>query len=253
MTKLSGIGKLSLTQKMCLAGLFTALATILQKVLAINYLAALPFFRISFGAPAIIVFASIFLGPIWGAAVGAFSDILGYFAFDASGYAFMPLITLIYLVLGLAGFFVYKFVNKIKSDKLIFIIEIAFLTITFVGVSCYLIFFYPAAKTIEKTLIPVGLFILLTLLVLFQFFANKENSKFHAPIKISFTYFLLDLFVLVLFGSLMKAFSFSTDPNSFGSLFKTILITQGFVMIFNVVFNTILLSTFFRLTKKYME
>ena len=89
MSRFGGIGKLPLTQKICLAGLLTALATILQKVLAINYLAALPYFRISFGAPAVIVFASIFLGPFYGAAVGAFSDILGYFAFDMSTFPYM--------------------------------------------------------------------------------------------------------------------------------------------------------------------
>ena len=51
MKRFCGIANIPLTQKICLAGLFTALATILQKILAINYLAALPFFRISFGAP----------------------------------------------------------------------------------------------------------------------------------------------------------------------------------------------------------
>lgn len=252
MDKLKGIGNLSLTQKICLTGLFTALATILQKVIAINYLAALPFFRISFGAPAIIVFASIFLGPLWGAAVGAFSDILGYFAFDASSFGFMPQITLIYLLLGFAAYFVYKLISKIKNDRTIFIIEIVFLLLTFIGVSCYLILIYDCSL-IAKILIPVGLFILLTLLVIFQKITSKEGSKFHAPIKLSFTYFILDLFVLVLFGSLMKTFAFSTSPETFWSLYVTILITQSLVMIFNVVFNTVLLSTFFRITKKYVR
>ena len=122
MSKFNGIGKLPLTQKICLAGLLTALATILQKILAINYLAALPFFRISFGAPAVIVFASIFLGPFYGAAVGAFSDILGYYAFDMSSFGYMPQITLIYLLLGLSAYFVYFLIVKLKNDKLIFII-----------------------------------------------------------------------------------------------------------------------------------
>lgn len=252
MSRLSGIGKISLTQKICLAGLFTALATILQKVIAINYLAALPFFRISFGAPAIIVFASIFLGPLWGAAVGAFSDILGYFAFDMSSYAYMPQITLIYALLGFAGFFVYKAIDKIKNDKVIFGIEISFLALSFIALSCYIIFVFECSL-VAKILIPVGLFILLAVLVVFQLIFNKKEGKFHAPIKVSFTYFILDLFVLVLFGSLMKAWAFSSDASSMMSMYKIIFITQGLVMIFNVVFSTILLSTFFRLTKKYTE
>ena len=246
----SGIANIPLTQKICLAGLFTALATILQKILAINYLAALPFFRISFGAPAVIVFASIFLGPFFGAAVGAFSDILGYFAFDMSSLKYMPQITLIYLLLGFSGYFVYQLINNIKNETAVFIIEIIFLSFSFVGVTCYLTLAYDCSL-LAKILIPIGLFILITILVIFQRIFRKKEGKFYAPIKLSFTYLILDVFVLVLFGSLMKAWAFSSSSESMWSLYVTVLITQCFVMIFNVVFSTILLSTFFRLTKKY--
>ena len=248
-----GIGKLPRTQKICLAGLLTALTTILQKILAVNYLAALPFFRISFGAPAVIVFSSIFLGPFYGAAVGAFSDILGFYAFDMSGLGFMWQITLIYLALGFSARFVYFLIDKLKNDKLIFIVEIVFLALSLIGVSLYLVLFYECSL-ISKILIPTGLFILVTILVIFQIIFNKKEGNFYAPIKLSFTYLILDVFVLVLFGSFMKAWGFSGEhPEIIASLFTTILITQCFVMIFNVVFSTILLSTFFRLTKKYMR
>ena len=248
-----GIGKLPRTQKICLAGLLTALATILQKILAVNYLAALPYFRISFGAPAVIVFSSIFLGPWYGAAVGAFSDILGYYAFDMSGFAFMWQITLIYLVLGFVARFVYLLADKLKNEKIIFTVEIAFLALSLIGVSLYLILDYDCSL-ISKILIPIGLFVLVTILVIFQIIFNKKEGNLYAPIKLSFTYLILDVFVLVLFGSFMKAWAFSGEhPEIIASLFTTILITQCFVMIFNVVFSTILLSTFFRLTKKYMR
>ena len=252
MNKISRLGKLSLTQKIVLAGLFTALATILQKIIAINYLAALPFFRISFGAPSIIVFSSIFLGPFWGAAIGLFSDVLGYFVFDASSFAYMPQISMIYLLLGFAGYFIFKLVDKIENDKKVFITEIALLGTAFIGLSCYLIFVYECTL-IEKILIPVGLFLLLSVLVVFQILVSKKGKGFYAPIKMSFSYFILDLLVMVLFGGLMKAWAFSSGPDAFWSLFVTIIITQGLVMIFNVVFNTILLATFFRISKKYMR
>ena len=60
---------LSPIQKICLAGLFTALAVIMQKVVAVNYIPVLPFVRVSFCGPALIIFASILLGPIYGALV----------------------------------------------------------------------------------------------------------------------------------------------------------------------------------------
>lgn len=252
MKKINGIGNLSLTQKICLAGLFIAMATILQKIIAINYLAALPFFRISFGAPSVIVFSSIFLGPFWGAAVGFLSDVLGYFAFDASSFAYMPQISLIYLLLGFAGYFVFKLVERISKNKLVFLIEVITLLVAFIGLSCYIVFFYECAL-IAKILIPIGLFVLLGILIIFQVLANSPKSTFYAPIKVSFTYFILDLCVLVVFGSLMKSWAFSMSADSFWSLFKTILITQGLVMIFNVVFNTILLSAFFKIGEKYMR
>ena len=252
MKRFCGIANIPATQKICLAGLLTALATILQKILAINYLAALPFFRISFGAPAVIVFASIFLGPFYGAAVGAFSDILGYFAFDMSSFGYMPQITLIYLLLGFAGHFVYKLFDKIKNEKAVFVIEITFLSLSFAGVTCYLTLAYDCTL-LAKILIPIGLFVLIAILIVFQKIFSKKEGKFYAPIKLSFAYLILDVFVLVLFGSLMKAWAFSSSPENMWSLFVTVLITQCFVMIFNVVFSTILLSTFFRLTKKYMR
>ena len=252
MKRFCGIGNLPLTQKICLAGLFTALATILQKILAINYLAFSPYFRISFGAPAVIVFASIFLGPFYGAAVGAFSDILGYFAFDGSGRPFYPQITLIYFLLGFLGYFVYKFIDRIKNERAVFIIEIAFLLLSFVGVTCYLTI-ASNCDLIAKILIPIGLFTLIVVLIVFQIIFRKKEGKIYAPINLSFSYLILDVFVLVLFGSLMKALSFSSGEESMLTFYVTILITQSFVMIFNVVFSTILLSTFFRLTKKYMR
>ena len=102
--------KLSLTSKICLAAIFMVLATICQKVLAINYIPIVPFLRISIGGPAIIIFASIFLGPWFGLLVGAGSDILGYLVFDPKNNAFFPQITAIYALLGFASFFVFLFV-----------------------------------------------------------------------------------------------------------------------------------------------
>ena len=92
--------RLSLTSKICLAAIFIVLATICQKVVAINYIAVIPFLRISFGGPAIIIFSSILLGPWFGLLVGLGSDVLGYFIFDPKNNAFFPQITAIYALLG---------------------------------------------------------------------------------------------------------------------------------------------------------
>ena len=88
---------LSVVQKITLAGLFMALTAVLQKVVAINYLAFAPFVRISFGGPALIIFSSILLGPIYGAFVGLGSDLLGYLIFDIRQFPLYPQITAIYV------------------------------------------------------------------------------------------------------------------------------------------------------------
>lgn len=245
---MKGISNLSLTQRICITGLMIALTTILQKVVAINYLAALPFFRLSFGAPAIIVFSSIFIGPFWGAIVGIFSDILGYFAFDVSSYAYKPQISLIYLTLGFVSYFIFELVKKINSKK-IFVIEITTLTLFFAFVSTYLIFFFDCS-IIVKILVPIALLLTIFGVVIFQKVYKVRDTEF-TVIQISFSYLLCDFFVLLLFGSLMKAWAFSIYYDSFVKLFALVFTTQSLVMIFNVFLNTILLTTFFRLTRKY--
>ena len=87
---------LTTIQKICLSGLLMALVVIFQKVFAINYLAFAPFVRISFGGPALIIFSSILLGPIYGALIGMGSDLLGYLIFDPRMYPPYLQITAIY-------------------------------------------------------------------------------------------------------------------------------------------------------------
>ena len=68
----SGVFKYNLKpiQKICLSGLFIALTVILQKVIAINYIPVIPFVRVSMGGPALIIFSSVFFGPIYGMIIG---------------------------------------------------------------------------------------------------------------------------------------------------------------------------------------
>ena len=56
--------------KITLSALILALVVIFNKVLAINYISFVPFVRISFGSIALLVFASIAIGPIYGLFIG---------------------------------------------------------------------------------------------------------------------------------------------------------------------------------------
>ena len=110
-------------QKICLAGLFISLIVILQKVVAINYLAFAPFVRISLGGPALIIFASILLGPIYGGLIGMASDLLGYLIFDPRMYPPYLQITAIYTLLGVASYFIFSIVFSIKTRKCLLLLK----------------------------------------------------------------------------------------------------------------------------------
>lgn len=250
--------RLSPIQKICLSGLFIAIVTILQKVLAINYIPIIPFLRISLGGPALIIFSSIFLGPIYGMCIGALSDILGYFLLDPKMMGFLPQITAIYFLLGLVSFFIFCLFKRIKNDVLMLVIE----AICFIGIIAGItVFFflkpnlqlYGTTYTLvlwQKILIPSIMFILFSGLfvssILFNKYYRGQNLKL-SPICISFCCFIIELLVMVAFGSIMKgfAFGFATYP--------MILICQLIVMFINIPLNTWLIILLMRITQRYYQ
>lgn len=245
---------LTVIQKICLSGLIMALVVILQKVVAVNYLSFAPFIRLSFGGPALIIFASVLLGPVYGLFIGAFSDLLGYLIFDPRIYPPYLQITAIYTLLGFVSYFVFSLIFSIKNRKALTIIEIIVMSAIWLSVSLYVLLNQQIklfSSTYEltpliKTLVPVlsGL-ILLSIILLSVFYKPKyQDNKFDA-LHICFASFICDFFVLVIFGSIMKAWAFGF------ATFLAIIICQLLVMFFNVLIDTFFITTFGRFTKKY--
>ena len=116
-----------------------AIVVILQKVVAINYLAFAPFVRVSVGGAALIMFASVLLGPVYGLLIGIGSDLLGYLIFDPRIYPPYLQITAIYALLGFISYFVFSLVYSIKNTKALTIIEIAFTSIIWVTISLFML------------------------------------------------------------------------------------------------------------------
>ncbi len=248
--------KITHLQKICLAGLFIAITTLLQKVVAINNLAIIPFLRISLGGPAVIIFSSIFLGPIYGALIGAASDVIGYFFFDRSSFGFFPQITAIYFILGLISYFIFALVKLIKNQKVLLISEGIFLFILFFLVSLIIIFnndltLYSSTYHIElwqKIVIPIILFILMSLLFVITILINKKYGQDKialSPLTISGACFLIEILVMVIFGSLMKGFAFGFNT------YPVILLTQIIVLFINVPLNTLFIILFLRITHRF--
>ena len=232
-------------QKICLAGLFMALAIILQKVVAINYIPVLPFVRVSFCGPALIIFSSILLGPIYGMLVGIGSDLLGYLFFDPRTYPPFLQITAIYAVLGFFSYFVFSFVYSIKNKKAMLAIEIASLSAIWVAASLFL-FLNDKVELVFKIVVPIVSGLLFIGLMLFSIlYKGKEGEQLICPLHICFASFVCDFLFLLLFGSFMKACAFGFE------LFLTIFLCQAIVMFANVMLDTIFISTFLKFTKKY--
>ena len=245
---------LTVIQKICLSGLIMALVIILQKVVAVNYLAFAPFVRISFGGPALIIFASILLGPIYGALIGLGSDLIGYLIFDPRMYPPYLQITAIYTLLGFVAYFIFSFISSIKNRKALAIIEIIVLALIWVGVSAYVVFSNQITlfsstydvPLLSKILIPSILGVMFVGVILFSIlYKPKEENILMSPLHICFGSFLCDLFVIVLFGSVMKAWAFGFQT------FLAIILCQAMVMFVNVMLDTLFISTFLRFTKKY--
>ena len=245
---------LTVIQKICLSGLIMALVIILQKVVAVNYLAFAPFVRISFGGPALIIFASILLGPVYGALIGLGSDLIGYLIFDPRMYPPYLQITAIYTLLGFVAYFIFSFISSIKNRKALAIIEIIVLAFIWVGVSAYVVFsnqitLFSSTYDVplfSKILIPSILGVMFAGVILFSIlYKPKDENILMSPLHICFGSFLCDLFVIVLFGSVMKAWAFGFQT------FLAIILCQAMVMFVNVMLDTLFISTFLRFTKKY--
>lgn len=244
--------------KICLAGLFMAIAIILQKVLAINYIPVVPFLRISLGGPAIIIFSSILLGPWYGLLVGAGSDILGYLLFDPRNYSFFPTITLIYALLGFLPYFLFSLSKKIKSWKITLSILIAFMVICIASVTTFL--WLNDSMTLYHTTYDINLLIrllvpglmlllfgaLLTFILLYDKHVRKVNADLPLyPIQTSFCLLVIEILVMVSFGSLMKAIAFGFET------YFIILLCQVIVMFVNIPLNTMVMTILIRVMSKH--
>ncbi|NLW70671.1 MAG: folate family ECF transporter S component [Eubacteriaceae bacterium] len=83
------------TLKLVRAALFAAIALALKPLSV--YL--LPVARLSI-FPVPVLISGIVLGPVWGAAVGVVTDVVGYLFFDTTGAALNPLLTIEFAVIG---------------------------------------------------------------------------------------------------------------------------------------------------------
>ena len=253
MVRLSRFYNLSTVQKISLAGIFIVLVAIFQKVFAVNYIPVLPFVRISFGGPALIIFASILLGPWYGLLVGAASDIVGFYIFDPKLLGTAPFfqITFIYALLGFGSYFIYKLFMGIKNDRAMFVIELSVFTLLLLGITLFVSLDYQInLSTVYRIIIPIVSFILLGVTIFAQLFTKKYFIKKgieHNISNLGFACFVIEMVIMLAFGVAMKTWAFSSAS------FLIILVSQVIVAFFNIPLNIFLVSYMMYLSDKFIK
>lgn len=245
MNKLFIKTNLSLIHKITMAGFLIALGVVLNKILTISSIPILPFVKISIGGGFVYLLSSLLLGPLFGAVIGVGSDVIGYFIFDMTSFGYFPQISAIYLLLGIFPFFLFSFVRFIKNKKLMMGLEYSVFALVFIFVSLFLFLnkrfeLYGTVYTLElwiKFVICGILLLLLFLLIFFNFRLDRKFSdqKMFNIYQVSFVTFICEIFIVMLFGTLMKSWCFGFN------LFLPILMTQGILMFLNVPINSYLM------------
>ena len=246
--------ELSLVKKICLSGILMALIMIFNKVLAINYI--IPFARVSFGSIALITITSIILGPFYGMIIAGMADVLGYFLFDMSSYAWFPQITLTYVLMGAVPFFIYKFVRLFKKEKLFMIVEYSVFAIILALVIVFFItnnqidlgYKIVQLNTFERIFYPSLSALLFVVIIITNLIFNKKIKTDDLPTniyQISFIVFVVEIFVDLLFGGLMKSWAFGWN------LLIYIYLVQGGIMFFNIPYNSYLILVMMKAIKRF--
>ena len=253
MVKFKGYLDLTIVQKIALAGIFIVLVALFQKVFAVNYIPVVPFVRISFGGPALIIFSSILLGPWFGLLVGAASDIIGFYLFDPKMMGSVPMfqITLLYAMLGFSSYFIYKLATLIKNEKLMLTVECGFFVLLLLGVTLFSALYQnPKFTLAERILIPSISLILLSLTIFVQLYLGKYFKKKEmevSPIHVGFASFIIEMVIMLAFGVSMKTWAFGSGS------FVAILASQIVVAFFNIPLNTFFVSYIMVLSKRLIK
>lgn len=242
--------KLDYVQKITLSGILLALVIIFTRFLAIQYIPLLPFIRISIG-PALIIFSSILLGPLFGGLIGGLSDLLGILLVpNPQGFMINPFIILLYTLLGVLPYFLFKLIKKIKSQKKLSLLFYVTLFIIWLFILFFLIFNHSITlygkiyefNSLTKGLIISLSFVLLILMSLGIYFINKyikkkerHQTSLQLTYHIAFISLISEVGLMLILGSIIKTFLFELD-------FLFIFFSQAVVLFINVPLNTFIVS-----------
>jgi uncharacterized membrane protein len=245
--------KISPLHKIILSALFLALIVVFNKLLSLQNLPLLPFARFSLG-PALIIFASIILGPLFGGLIGGLSDVIGFFLFDFSGFGFFPLITLLYVLLGVLPW-LFKFLTSFKTSPYFWPLIFYGLLLTIILLVRYNLdatstfVLYGTSYTItdaSKIIILIVLVFITFLFGLAFYFLDRYLQKKGTRstiYRLALICFLCEVLLMLLLGSQIKSYYFQVP-------FQVIFFVQLLMLLIDVPMNTFVVTLLLLLVKR---
>jgi ECF transporter S component (folate family) len=237
-------GKLTQTQRLTFAAMLLALAiisTLVFKSISLPVMTAFPLLRFSL-TPALIVYASLTLGPLYGAIIGAASDLIPALVLSTGPYN--VLITIVYAIMGILPWFLVKLTRRFRSalrQPYFFYVTLALILVmvsTIIFATDWLNRSFGTTSLNVKILVVVVLALLSIGLSIGLYFTNRfyqkrilENTDVPSPNEIA----LISLVVEVVVNDGLKALAFW--------LFYSFMANTGFAVPFSWAFGMLLLGS----------
>ena len=138
-----------------------------------------------------------------------------------------------------------------KNERLLLTIELVVFALLLIGVTLFASLDYDVDLSVTyRILIPVVSFILLGVTIFSQIFVSRIFKKKEININVistGFACFIVEMFIMVAFGTLMKWWAFA------GTTYLIILVSQILVAFFNIPLNTFLVSYIMYLSNKLIK
>lgn len=261
--------KLSPTQKITLCAMLLVLDVVATHIIRTPAIGSLPFLRMSLG-PALIIFASLLLGPFYGAIVGGVGDLLGIFLFTGLEGQINFLITIVYTLLGILPWCLEKLTRRFRKylQKPYFLF--ASMSLLLVLLIC-LFYVFPSTKEyfangfgeltnwLEPLILALTAFFdLACAFALFftnQYFKKKKEQypELPSPYEVGLICLVVEVVLMIVLKPLAfyLFYNFLADsiwPIGYGPLFSCMFVFSSL----NILINTFLTYWLLVFTRKYL-
>ena len=232
--------KIKPVQKITLEAMLLILTVVGTRIPALFSIPSLEFVRLSLG-PAFIIFSSIILGPLYGAFIGAASDLLG-----AIG-TINPFITLMYGLMGLIAWLVFFLIKKVKKTKALSLSMFIAIAVMYVFLVVYVIAnnsitsfggkVYSLSIPVKVIVISLASILTAGFVISYIYFAKYFEKKYQniATIidfrQISFIVFVCEVLICLIMGSVVKSFMYGVD-------FLVIFFIQSIMFFIDIILNS---------------